>query len=76
MKVLAVTLGGLMVVLAIALLLRLQYDRAHCQEIYGSNPWTGGGNANTPWWCRTAAEDRRIKANEQQAARNGAQAYQ
>lgn len=30
--------------------------RSHCQSVYSSNPWTGGGHRNTPEWCLTPAE--------------------
>jgi hypothetical protein len=62
--------------LSVAFLARLHYLREHCEETYGTNPWTGGGHANIPWWCLTPTENRRVRAAEEQAKRNGAEAYQ
>jgi len=69
-----ITLIALSVV--VAFLARLAYLRDHCQQTYGSNPWTGGAHGGTPWWCRTPTEDARIRANEKEAKRNGTQAFE
>src|SRR4051812_25751000 len=50
--------------LSVAFLARLHYLREHCEETYGSNPWTGGGHRNTPEWCLTPTELRRRREIE------------